>query len=198
MKKIATLLAGSALAAAALTAPTLTAPAQAAAFSPAPCVAGTVTPVGGTYLGCAGGFTGNDSNQQTAVMAALQSLSTSLGLPNGWTYDSDHKSDVSGNGLFTSNPGGTSGTLTFDGPMQQIFAIALKAGNFYSLYVFDGGITGITSITYNTLGVAQKPNGASPGLSHASYYAVPEPLTLLGTAAALGLGAVMRRRTEEA
>ncbi|MEB3272259.1 MAG: PEP-CTERM sorting domain-containing protein [Prochlorothrix sp.] len=196
MKTIATFLASSAVAALAMAAP-----AQAAMIG-GDCGDSTIDAVTtGTYLGCSGAYEGNDSNDQENVMNALSTLGSNLGLASGtWGYDSDDKSDADGNGVFTSNPGGSSGTLSFDSPMYGIFAVALKASTYYSIFVFDGGTTGISSFDFTTDGVAIN-NDDGAGLSHATFYsynAVPEPLTLLGTAAALGMGVVMRRRNEEA
>ncbi|MGA1627125.1 MAG: PEP-CTERM sorting domain-containing protein [Prochlorothrix sp.] len=158
----------------------------------------------GEYLACSGAYEGNDSNDQVNVMNALASLGSDLGLTGDWGYDAADKSDADGNGVFTSNPDISSGTLSFDSPMYGIFAVALKAADYYSIFVFDGGTTGISTFNFTTDGVALNSNsGDGADLSHATFYSynakpVPEPLTLLGTAAALGIGAVMRRRTEEA
>jgi hypothetical protein len=91
------------------------------------------------------------------------------------------------------------GTLTFDQAWTGTFILGLKAGNFSSLYKFSS-TTPVTSIAFDTLGVAVNGNGIGLGLSHANLYggvaAVPEPETyamLLVGLAALGFKARQRR-----
>jgi hypothetical protein len=183
-----------------------------AKFQATDCNNGSITNVTtGLYLGCEGSFEGNDSNSQEEVMAALGDLSSAFSLEGEWAPFEDHnatKSDSAGNGLFTSNPGDSSGTLTFDEAQKGVFAVSLKAGQFYSLYLFDGGDTGISSFDFDTKGVAQKDGGSDgPGLSHASFFAfsrtttpdpepekVPEPAMLLGLAAVGGVFATKKRK----
>lgn len=204
MKTFATILAGSALAAAAMTAPAQAAQPNTGSTNTVSCTSSEITAITtGTLLGCEGAFSGNDNLIQDTVMSALS------GYASGWTYDTADKSDATGNGVFTSNPGASAGTLTFDSPVFGIFAVVLKSATASSVFVFDGGTTGIGSFGFTMDGVSVNRQGIAQGLSHASFYRsattsfvpptpVPEPLTLLGTAAALGLGAVMRRRTENA
>jgi hypothetical protein len=192
MKKLTALFTGSAIATVLTVA---AAPAQAALVS---CTASTITVLGsGSYTGCSGSWTGNDSNQQAAVLAELGA--TFLGT---WDTDNADKSDSPNFGAFTSNPSTAAGTLTFDSPLTGIFAIALKSSTAFSLFAFNGTGTGITGITYTNNGVSVNRRGIPQGLSHAALYTgsttpVPEPLTILGSVAALGLGSAMRRRRNE-
>lgn len=64
----------------------------------------------------------------------------------------------------------SAGTLTFDESIEGLFAVALKAGNAYSLFFFDGDITGITSFDFTTNGVSVNSNNVPRELSHASFY----------------------------
>ena len=155
------------------------------------CLDSTTTP---SYLSCAGSFTGNLNGSASE----LTSLTTLFG--GTWTYGG--KSDDSGSGPFTSNPGGSSGTLTFDTAMFGTFVIGLKAATQYSFFRFDGGSTGITTIDFDTFGVAQNGQGIAQALSHAALYlgtgvpgVVAEPETYALLLAGLGvLGFVARRR----
>ena len=82
---------------------------------------------------CRGSFVGNinGSPSETAYLDAQWSALT------GGSFDYLGKSDDAGNGPFTSNPGGTSGTLTFDTPITGWFVIGLKAATNYSYYLFE-------------------------------------------------------------
>jgi PEP-CTERM motif len=142
-----------------------------------------------SYLSCVGSFAGNIDGSA----AELSALAGAFG--GTWAYAG--KSDDLGFGPFTGNPGTNAGTLTFDAAVYGSFVVGLKAATQYSYYLFDGGVTGITSINFTTLGVAQNGAGIAQNLSHAALYLapVPEPQTyallLLGLAA---LGAQVRRR----
>jgi hypothetical protein len=141
-------------------------------------------------LGCRGAYVGNDANQQADVLQVIQA---DAGVPYVWLG----KSDDANNGPFTSNPGGTSGMLTFDSPITGFFVLSLKAGNFFSLYGFNG--TNTSSVSFTTIGVGVNANGGPLGLSHASLYVpatvVPEPSTyVLMATGLLAMGLIRRRR----
>jgi hypothetical protein len=175
------------IAAAALAA-VFAAPAQAALVATGVSCSGhgtTVTADPG-FLACSGSWSGNNSNQQASVASQIQ---------HDWGLSGLTATDLSG-GI-----GASSGTLSFADQMGK-FVIALKAGNAFSLYEFDGSKVagGISSIHFDTLGVGfytGRNIHFGQGLSHATLYAgaVPEPGTLALALAGLGVvGFTARRR----
>lgn len=152
-----------------------------------------------TPVACSGAWEGNDANQQADLLAQLSTDFAAYVGPLGAEYTFLGKSDDAGSGPFTSNPdGATSGVLTFDTAQTGLFAISLKAGNAFSVYLFDGGTTGLGSVSFSTLGVQVNGQGMPAGLSHAALIGVtpiPEPASMALTLAGLaGIGAVARRR----
>lgn len=171
------------------------APAQALTPTGVACDAALFDPM---YIVCEGAFQGNDiPNNEAEILALFTTLTSDLGFSGTWAVSTDDKSDSSGNGVFTSNPEETEGTLTFDTTQFGLFGITLKAANSFSVYLFDGGTEGITSIDFQTIGTATNPQGTAQDLSHASFFSftpdhtpVPEPaaavaLTVFGL---VGLG----------
>lgn len=143
---------------------------------------------------CGGSFAGNNQNQEADVLAFI---STEF-LQN---FTNQGSSDMPGTfGPFTSNPSGTTGTLTFDFAIDQAFVLALKAGNQFSLFYFDGSGPAISSIDYSTDGVNVNKQGVPQGLSHATIYStalvpgIPEPETYALMLAGLGAVGFMARR----
>ncbi|MCU0649542.1 MAG: PEP-CTERM sorting domain-containing protein [Gemmatimonadaceae bacterium] len=139
---------------------------------------------------CLGSYSGNDvPNNEAWILATLNGA---WAPGTGWSTMG--KSDDAAFGPFQGNPGGTTGTLTFDAPITGDFAISLKGGNFFSLYLFSG--TNQSAVNFTMAGVGTQP----PGLSHATLYrpatVVPEPSTyaLLATGLAGIMFARRRRR----
>jgi hypothetical protein len=165
----------------------LCAPAM-ASQPPAPAVAcsDSVATIGNSgYLACQGPTTGNIAPGQvdTASFAGYGSFSL-VGASND-----------PGAGPFVSDPGSvTSGTLTFDNVQKGFFVLGIKGGPDYSLYLFNGGSTGISSLKFDTLGITTGGGRAGPGLSHLALFtqpyitpSIPEPETYALMLGGLGL-----------
>lgn len=164
-----------------------------AAPRPAPtvsCADSVATTGNAGYLDCVGAFSGN-------VMGDAGEAAYLSGIWGGdWTWQG--KSDDAGSGPFAGGSDGmTSGTLVFDTPIEGLFVLAVKGGPTYSYYEFDGGTSGIGSLSFDTLGVAKGNGGAGPGLSHFGLYVqslpVPEPRTYALMLAGFGMVGFMLR-----
>lgn len=159
-------------------------------------------------LACSGSWDGNNVNQGAGVLAVLASSFLSFTGPGGsWSYAGTTDAGQT-DGPFNSVPAHHSGTLILDTPIQGPFAIALKSGTNFSLYLFDGGETGRSTLPFTTFGTSLSRNLKEQSLSHASLYTyappvmhdmitspVPEPGTYALMLAGLGLvGYAVRRR----
>jgi len=148
------------------------------------------------YVGCSGSWSGNNNNQ---VEDVASQISDDWGLSGLVTQD------------VTAGNSGSDGTLSFAN-QTGTFVVALKAGNAFSLFAYNGGAVagGISSIAYDTLGVGffsgpgDKNKHFGQDLSHASLYsgvvvpAIPEPETYALMLAGLGtLGFIARRRKQQ-
>lgn len=147
---------------------------------------------------CGGSFAGNNQNQQTDVMNFIAATWGLTGVTDAGSSDSTSF------GPFTSNPDGTTGTLTFDTAQDGPFVLALKAGNSFSLFYFDGEGDAISSIAYTTAGSGTNDRNVNVinGLSHATLYTatapIPEPETYALMLAGLGAVGLMARRRKSA
>ncbi len=138
------------------------------------CDNGGVTATMGA-IDCSGAWQGNDANQQTDVLAQLGlDFTPTIGSIGTWSFTD--KADTGQNtAFFDSVPSASIGTITFDNPITNYFALALKASNQFSLYLFDGGLSGISSIDFSTLGSSVNGRGTEQTLSHASLYSFTGP-----------------------
>lgn len=103
-------------------------------------------------------------------------------------------------GRFSTNPGSVQwGELFLSAPQTGLFVLGLQGGGTYSLYLFNGGPSGLGSIEFDTYGITQGFAGpAAPSLTQAAIFtsAVPEPGTyafMLSGLLVLGLLAQRRR-----
>lgn len=159
-------------------------------------------------LACSGSWDGNDVNQQVGVLATLTTaFATFTGSTGTWSYVGTTKAGEA-SGPFSSVPGAVTGTLILDAHIQGHFAIALKSSTNFSFYLYDGGLTGMSSVPFTTVGTSINRNMIEQSLSHASLYSytlppmhstvttpVPEPGTYALMLAGLGLvGYAVRRR----
>ena len=88
---------------------------------------------------------------------------------------------LDGSGSFSANPGSVQwGDLLLSPPQTGLFVLGLQGGGTYSLYLFNGGSTGLAAVEFDTYGITQGLNGlAAPNLTQAALFtsAVPEPGT---------------------
>lgn len=103
-------------------------------------------------------------------------------------------------GRFSANPGSVQwGVLLLTAAQSGPFVLGLQGGGTYSLYLFNGGSSGLSAIEFDTYGITQGFAGlAAPSLTQAAIFtsAVPEPGTyafMLSGLLALGLLAQARR-----
>ncbi len=146
------------------------------------------------YTDCAGAFEGNDKGAQGTALTNLNAL-----FGTGWSF----KGDSEAGGIVSFLSGGTSTTsgvakTSLTGPG----AIAVKAGNSYSLYT----INNLATFNWNTLGVTPVgKKGNTPDLSHISVYTqagkppstprdIPEPGMLLGLGAIAGASVRLKQK----
>ena len=157
------------------------------------CNSGALSPA---PTSCAGSFSGNYLGNPTIEAATQANIASLTGLTTlslvGTTSDA-------GFGPFQSSPSGNAGTLLFDAAVSGPFVLALKANNHYSLYYWDGALGPISSISFDTLGVAINGSGFGKGLSHASLFGgvmapIPEADTYAMMLAGLCVVAFIARR----
>ena len=153
----------------------------------------TCSEVSFSYLDCAGSFLGNDKGAQGSGLSNLNSL-----FGEGWSFFGDNE-----DGFVSFTDGGESTQLgSASTGLSGLGAIAIKAGNSYSLYT----ISDLAAFDWGTAGVAKVGRrGNTPGLSHLSVYKqasseppasqeMPEPGLLLGIVGMVGVSSRLRRK----
>ena len=186
------------------------APAKAALVPVAPACTngGALAAMDPDAIACSGAFSGNDANQQSDVAAEIASAFASITGAGTWAFGEKVDAGASG-ALIQSVPGATSGTISFVNPVTDFFTLSLKAANQFSLYLFDGGAGGVSSVDFTTIGTSVNPKGKAQDLSHASLWTFtsdksgetgdPEPIPLpagilLLASAIAGVGLMNARR----
>ncbi|MEQ8465178.1 PEP-CTERM sorting domain-containing protein [Coleofasciculus sp. E1-EBD-02] len=169
-------------------------PAQAALTSLGTC---SISDLQGAEL-CEGAFEANDSSSTVNDNALfgidewsqLFKVNSSSGTDGDLTVSKNNGQAKNGTWSLTGIDFNTSNIM-----------VVLKGGPSFSAYLLDG-VT--TSGDWNTDGVVKGNGDPGPGLSHFTVYeapkpvtdpeAVPEPLTILGSATALGIGGLLKRQ----
>ena len=151
------------------------------------------------FIDCAGYFEGNDKGAQGTGLANLNNLFSG----GTWSFAGDSDTDNKVSVFFGSNGADKKlGTATTS--LSGIAgAIAVKAGNSYSLYK----VADLGNFSWSTAGV--KPvgqKGNTPELSHISIYtqdnggnppqSVPEPSLLLSLVGVAGVGTRLKQRNK--
>lgn len=142
---------------------------------PTACTNGSaLTAMNPDAIACSGDWTGNDVNQMTAVLARMGVDFRSFVGGTAWTYlgTTDAGSTA---GPFRAVPGSITGTLSLDNPIQGFFAIALKSSTNFSIYLFNGGPSGLSSVDFTTIGTSLNKKGVPQDLSHASLFDFADP-----------------------
>ncbi|MEQ8996600.1 MAG: PEP-CTERM sorting domain-containing protein [Coleofasciculus sp. B1-GNL1-01] len=175
-------------------------PAQAALTSLGTC---STSNLQGAEL-CEGAFKDNDSSSLVNdnklfgidTWSQLFKVDSSSGVDGGLnvtadTYDEEEeeKEAISGTWSLADVDFNTSNIM-----------VVLKGGPSFSAYKLNGATSG----RWNTDGVVNGGDNPGPGLSHVTVYQapkdiqnaepVPEPLTILGSATALGIGGLLKRQ----
>ena len=151
------------------------------------CSDSTSTTGNAGYVECQGSITGNIAPGQvnTATFAGYD------------TFDLVGTSDDASAGPFSVDVSGyASGTLSFDTVQKGYFVLGIKGGPTFSLYLFNGGTDGISTLSFDTLGISKGNGSAGPGLSHFALFTAPAgpvasiPEPNVGAMILAGLGVV--------
>ncbi len=134
----------------------------------------------------------------------LSELNNLFDVNYDWTFVNKDENSGSNAG-FDAFSTTKSGTWSVDSALDGPFAISLKAGTGFSVYLFDNLTQAVSSGTWSTLGI-ENDGGKQPNLSHISLFKtttstctdcepnpVPEPGLAIGLGA-MALGAIKARK----
>lgn len=172
---------------------------------------GALTAMNPNPVACIGSYAGIDVNQQADLLPAMTAAfigNTGLGT---WTYE-ETVDKFSVGTMINSISGSAVGVLDFVSPMSGLFGIAMMSGppnsatsQQFSVYLFDGSSSAISSIDYTTIGVFLNGRNRIQDLNTASLYTftadgsgpsdipIPASGVLLGFAM-VGAGLIAKRR----
>ena len=184
-------------------------PAQAQSLTPGACAFSDVTLNVGDALNCAQVNFGKGGNPtESAIGSAFGGSGTwtQLGLQAEGFPESGGSGQITQGSLVVSyDAGSKTGTWQFTSSQPYTsYAVALKGAKDSKAYLFSdlNGFGGILSGTWDGRALLT-PNGKNqPALSNFRIYGsgpvdpVPEPLTILGTVAAAGIGYGLKRRRD--
>ncbi len=174
---------------------------------------------------CKGPFSGNDTGAGNPLLTQLNnglfsgfSSSTGswglLGKSDSGNFMTAGRSNTGNWSLMGGRKISDVLSSTADKPATGTFVLSLKSSTSYTAYLFKDISTLFTGGTFNTIGVDLDGSGRKGrDLSHASlfyyqptikapeppsnYQPVPEPLTVLGTVAAAGIGFGVKRKRDQ-
>lgn len=178
-------------------------PVQAATLGGGTCSVLEVTITGhGSADNCAGFFSGNDKGRNDPAITLLNN--GLFGDFGSWSLTGTDDDFRNGNGQSFDDVKEKSGVWNFAKGFSGPAAVAVKAGNSYSLYFF-ADVAQAFAGTFDTSGVRANGGGA-PALSHLSVFTaqrpdmpptpqpVPEPASILSLLALGGLTIGLKRR----
>lgn len=139
----------------------------------------------GSYA-CAGRYEGNDiGNSSTIARTVARFDAIDSNDFSAWTLVDTTGAATGSQVALIYSSGGSSGSLLLVDPLgllaHNYFGITLKAADYYSEFVFDGGAlynagllnnvgTGVTSLDFSTASTASNRQGIAQNLSHASLW----------------------------
>jgi hypothetical protein len=138
--------------------------------SPACDANNTLSAMSPNAIGCIGAYKGNDANQETDLLAAIDSAFGTLGGGGSWTMVEKVDAGDTGSYLVTVSDE-TSGAITFADGISGYFGLVLKASNQFSFYAFDATVLPVDEVLFTTVGTSVNKKGKPQDLSHATFYA---------------------------
>ncbi|WP_414576699.1 PEP-CTERM sorting domain-containing protein [Anabaena sp. CCY 9402-a] len=131
----------------------------------------------------------------------LSRLNNLFGTNYNWSFvrkdeQNGNQTNVGFDGFSAAKTGTWSANPALIGP----FAISLKGGTGFTVYLFENITQAVTSGTWSTLGILNN-GGNQPNLSHISLFKaevpstpVPEPITMFGIGVGLAGGGILKQK----